>query len=40
MKKLIPFIDALLFGLILCGLLWSLKYSDQINQLILSFRWW
>ena len=38
MKKIIPFVDALLFGLIFCGLLWSLKYSDQINQLIISLK--
>jgi len=38
MKKLIEIIDCSLFVVILLCLLWSLKYSAQINQLIISLK--
>lgn len=38
MKKILVFVDALLFGLILCGLLFSLKYAASIDQLIISLK--
>jgi hypothetical protein len=37
-KRILEIIDCSLFVIILCGLLWSLKYSDQINQLIISLK--
>ena len=39
MKKLIEVIDCILFGAILFGLLFSLKYADQIDQLLISLRY-
>jgi len=37
-KRILEIIDCSLFVVILCSLLWSLKYSDQINQLIISLK--
>jgi hypothetical protein len=37
-KTILEIINCSLFVIIFCGLLWSLKYSDQINQLIISLK--
>ena len=38
MNKIKEFFECALFLMIMFGLFWSLKYADQINQLIINLQ--